>query len=177
MERDVDCSRLHREQLSDLARAEIGAVPERDELAVEVAEGRDRGSDREPQKGLALELVRCRRLPDVARWERPPPQEVVDARAGDSDEPALRPAFPRIEARAVTEGPLDRRARHVLGVRAVADPVGDVRVDPPDQRFGVREGIVRHGSQLVRLRAGIVAYPFVASLSLAAASAISALRG
>src|SRR5205823_8704068 len=118
MERDVDCSRLHREQLSDLARAEIGAVPERDELAVEVAEGRDRGSDREPQKGLALELVRCRRLPDVARWERPPAQEVVDARAGDSDEPALRPAFPRIEARAVTEGPLDRRARHVLGVRA-----------------------------------------------------------
>ncbi len=34
---------------------------------------------------------------------------------------------------------LEGLARDVLGVRPVADPVDDVRVDAPDRRLGVRE--------------------------------------
>ena len=66
-------------------------------------------------------------------------------------------ASPRrgIETVAVAQGTLDRGGGDVLGIRAVPDAVGDVGVDPPDQRLRVRQWVVvSHRLRLTPMFAG-----------------------
>ena len=66
---------------------------------------------------------------------------VADLSSRDADQPRGRIALAGVEAIAVAERAFDRRRGDVLGVRAVADPVCDVRVDAADQRLWVGERI------------------------------------
>src|SRR5581483_4870964 len=169
VERDLDRVRAQLEQLSDLARGEVGAVAERDELAVALVEPRHRLAELKPaERALLVPLARAlRRLVDR---RLPAERGVGDAAADDADEPGGRIAAARVEARAVAERTLEGLARDVLGVRPVADPVGDVRVDARDQRPRVGERVASHG-----LPPSTAIAPSAASSR--SSSAISGLRG
>ena len=69
MERDLDRVRLRPVELGDLARSEIGAVAERDQLAVAVLEVRDRARERNLAERLVLEVAVIGRRRDCSRRE------------------------------------------------------------------------------------------------------------
>jgi len=134
VQRDLDRVRPELEQLPDLPGGEIGAVTERDELAVAFVEPAERAGKVEPKRRVPFGHRQLWRVLDELQ---PAGEQVLDGASGDSDEPSRRRAPARVVARAVTERALERIRGRVLGVRAVAEPVSAVGVDPPDQRLGV----------------------------------------
>ena len=58
MERDVDGVLAHLEELPDLPRAEVRAVPQRDEVALALVESRDGVGHGEPAEDVGLEVAR-----------------------------------------------------------------------------------------------------------------------
>src|SRR5919204_6563256 len=134
MECDLDGVRLHPDDLSDLARGEIGAVTERDELALALVERGDGLRDLETPERIVLEIARRGLVLDIGLGETRRTRRLGDAPPCDADQPRNRVAFPRVVALAVPERPLERVARDVLGLHTRPDPVGDVRVDATDQR-------------------------------------------
>ena len=142
MQGDLDGVRLHVEHLADLARGEVGAVAQRDQLTVARAEQRDCVPEIEPRRGVCCQFSRRDLLGNALDGSRPLSEVLADAAPGDADEPGSGIAAARVEPVAVAQRTFDRRRRDVLSVRAVPDPVGDVRVDPPDQRLRVGERVV-----------------------------------
>jgi hypothetical protein len=135
--------RLHAEHFADLARAQIGAVPHRDQLAAALVEPLDCIRDDNALHGLALQVLTRRLLAHLRIRKRPAArQRIVDATAGDSKEPRQRTAARVVIARAVPQCTLEHFARHVLGVGPITEAVGDVRVDAPDQGRRVRERVL-----------------------------------
>src|SRR5215216_4760598 len=131
MQGHFDRIRLCPLELGDLARREVGAVAERDQLAVPLLEAPDRARNRDSPQRVVLEVAvvsGLQLLRDVLELRRPS----LDAAPRDPDQPRDRLALARVVALAVAEGPLERLARQVLGVWAVADAVGDVRVHALD---------------------------------------------
>ena len=96
--------------------------------------------------GLAVRWVGAR--PGVA-------ERLVDAAARDPDEPADRLALGGVERVAVAQRADEGLVRHVLGVGAVAQAVGDVGVHPADQGLGIAQRVGRHERSQPRVhRAG-----------------------
>ena len=146
MEGDVDGVRRQFEDLGDLARAEVGAVAERDELAVLRLEPRDGIDDGEALGDLVREILRRRLIVGLVGRQRPGTLVLHDAGARDADEPAERLPALRVVGRAVANGAQHRLARHVLGVRSGTDAIRNVRVDAPDQLVRPRERVAAHHS-------------------------------
>ena len=73
---------------------------------------------------------------------------IVDAATGDPDQP--RQGFPpgRVVALSIAERALEDLARDVFGIRPVAQPVRDIRVDAPDQLGRIGQWISTCHSQL-----------------------------
>ena len=141
VERDLDGVRLQADELADLAGGQVGAVAERDQLAVALAERRHRPAKVEPRRRVGIELSRRDLIGHLGDGERLRTEVLADLSSGDPDQPRSRFTLAGVEAVAVAERAFDRRRGDVLGVGAVADPVGDVRVDAADQRLGVGERI------------------------------------
>jgi hypothetical protein len=100
VERDFDRVRLRTLELCDLARGEIGAVAEGDQLAVTLLEPPDGAGEGDPAKGVVLEVAVVGRvdvLCGVLKCRRPS----LDAPARDPDQPRDRLAFLRVVALAV----------------------------------------------------------------------------
>ena len=119
----------HVEQLPDLARAQVGAVAQRDQFAVAIVESRD-GRRRPSADGRRRPRGRRRGQSLVERRDHGALAQVVVRRSARAM-PITQlsgVALARVVRRAVAQRALDRRARDILGVVAVADPVRDVRV-------------------------------------------------
>jgi hypothetical protein len=142
MQRDLDSVCLAPEGFAYLPRGEIRAVAERDQLMLRVAQRAQRDDEVEPSMSLIREVVRRGDLDLVREVDRALGEMVAELAACDANEPRQRLPAASIERRAVPKRTLERRRGHVLRVRAVTDAVGDVCVDPPDQRLGIREGVV-----------------------------------
>ena len=150
---DLDGVRLHVEHLADLARGEVGAVAQRDQFPVARAEERHRLPQIEPEGGVRCELARGDLLRDALDGNRPLAEVLADAAPGDPDQPGCGVAAAGVEPVAVAQRALERGRGDVLGVGAVPDPVGDVGVDPPDQRLRVGERVaVSHRLRLTAIR-------------------------
>ena len=141
MERHLDRVRLQAEELADLAGSQVGAVAERDQLAVAVAERRHRLAKIEPRRRVGIELSRRDLVRQLRHGERLRAEVLADLSSGNADQPRGRIALAGVEAVAVAERAFESRRGDVLGVGPVADPVGDVRVDAVDQRLWVGERI------------------------------------
>ena len=153
VQRNLDGVRLHVEHLADLARGEVGAVAQGDQLPVARAEQRDRLPEIEPEGGVRGELARGDLLGDVLDGNRLLAEVLADAAPGDPDQPGCGVAAARVEPVAVAQRTLERGRGDVLRVGAVPDPVGDVGVDPPDQRLRVGERVaVSHRLRLTPIR-------------------------
>src|SRR5436190_5186982 len=143
VEGDLDRIRPQAQLLADLPRGQVGAVPERDQLLVAGVEPLDRVPERQPPDGFFLEVagrrLRGRLRHRLGGWR----DGIDDAPAGDSDQPRDRLALPMVVAVAIAQRSLEHIARDVLSIRAVTDPVGDVRIDPADERFRISERIAR----------------------------------
>jgi len=150
VERDLDGVDAHPEQLADLLRGQVGAVAEGDELAVACVEGGDGAGELEPPDGVAGEVARGRPLRHLLDRLLAVGHVRGDAAARDPDQPRDRVALRRVEAVAVAERAREGLGGDVLRVGAVADPVGDVRVDAANQPLRVGEGVAPHRLSLVR---------------------------
>ena len=131
------------EQLRDLPRRQVGAVAERDQLAVALVELRDRSRHASRRTSSSSRSPVARPRPSLIR-RRLGARPAVDAAAGDPDQPGDRLALRRVVARAVAERALERLTRHVLGFGAGADPVGDVGVDRRISGSGLARGSPRN---------------------------------
>jgi len=142
MKSDLDRVRPQSENLPNLTRAEIGAVAQRQEIPGALVEAVHGCRDRQAADGVALEILRrglVREFGTTDLWAAK--ASIVDAAASDAEKPWHGLSARLVIARAVTKRPLEYLAGHILGVGPVADPVGDIGIDPPDQGTWVREGI------------------------------------
>src|SRR5438067_8270061 len=87
VERHLDCVRLKSEHLGDLASRQVGAVLERDELAVALAEAGHRGCELESTRGVVLEIAGCRRLRRLVDELEPVSEELADTAPRDPEQP------------------------------------------------------------------------------------------
>ena len=140
MERDLYGIRPQSEDLRDLPRLQVRAITHGDEFALARVEGRDRRVKIDSAYDFLLEITGGRDI-CVIRHRVPRPHHRLQLTTGDPDQPGDGVAFRRLVATAITKCALEYVARDVLGVRAVADPVGDVRVDATDQLLWLREWI------------------------------------
>jgi hypothetical protein len=148
-----DGVRAQVERLGDLARCQVGAVAQRDQLAVALVEARDRVRQHEAPESHILEVALVKalgNLPGELEGRRPP----LDQPSGDADQPGQRLTFLRVVALAVAERPFEGLARQVLRVRPTADAVRDVRVDALDQGLRVAERVNPKQRSLPRRRCG-----------------------
>ena len=145
MEAHLDRVRADPQVLRDLRRGQIGAVAEGDQLAITLVELLDRGPQLEPANGFLLDLTSgVREL--GRRLALPPGVGLADATAGDSEQLGDRGALLRVVPVPVADRALERLADDVLGVGPVAETVGGVRVDAPDQRLWLGKWIAgEHG--------------------------------
>jgi hypothetical protein len=90
VERHLNGIRLQTEDLPDLARGEIGAVSERDEVLGTLVEALNRCCNREPLERLAFEIFGRADLQLLAGLGARPPHRVVYAAACDPDQPRQR---------------------------------------------------------------------------------------
>jgi hypothetical protein len=137
VERDLDGVRLELEQIGDLADLQIGAVAQRDQLPVALAESGDGGVECEPVDRIRLEIARRLDLRRLARKRRARRKSTLNRPPRDAEQPGDRLSLGRVVAVAIPERVLEDVARDVLCVRPVAQPVRGVRVDAPEQRLRV----------------------------------------
>ena len=105
---------------------------------VELEHGR---ADAQPVDDVRLEAPRRRPVGLDVRDGGLREEDVVDAATRDPEQPGDRLSLAPVVRAAVAERALERVARRVLRVGTVAEAVGRVRVDAPDQRLGMRERI------------------------------------
>src|SRR5581483_10095564 len=129
-----------------LARRESRAVAQRDQVAGALVEPADRVGERHALDRLEADVLRGGRLVFLVQRLRPDARDelIVHAPARDAQQPGERAAACVVEARAVSQRPLEHLARDVLGLGAVPQAVGDVGVHAPDQRLGICERIHAH---------------------------------
>src|SRR4051812_16432210 len=129
MQGDLDRVRPLVEQLGDLAHLEVGAVAERNELAVALAKTGDRSPHGQPLERVRLDVLRGAHVVHLRAHGGPAAKVICDAGARDAEHPGLLRSLCGIEARAVAKRTLERAAGHILRLRPVPDPVGNVRID------------------------------------------------
>jgi hypothetical protein len=109
---DFDRIRLRPLELGDLARRQVGALAESDQLAVTLLEACDRSGERDPPQRVVPELAvvgSVQLLGCMLELWRP----ALDAATCDPDQPRDRFALAGVVALAVAEGPLERLARQI----------------------------------------------------------------
>ena len=142
MKGDLDRVRLHSEDLANLSRAEVGAVPQGDQVLGALVEPREHAGHGQPLQRLSLDVFAGRLVRRLDRRSRRTAcQRIVDAATRDPEEPGQSMSSSLVVACAVPKGALEHLARHVFGVGTVPDPVGDVGVHAPDQRRRIRERV------------------------------------
>ena len=128
------------ERLGDLPRGEIGAVAERDQLAVAVVEARDSTRQGQTADRCFFEVARIGAFGELG-CELEAWRSTFDQAPRDSDQPGERLAFARVVALAIAQSTLKSLAREVLRVRPGADAIGDICIDPPNQRLRVPQRV------------------------------------
>jgi hypothetical protein len=149
VEGDLDGIRLNSQNVTNLPCREVGAISKRNEFLVSLFESRDRGHEAQAPRGVFLQIAGCGHLSRFVDELAPVTERVVDASSRDPEQPCDGVAERGVIGLAVTQRALERVARDVLGVGTVAEPVRDVRVDAPDQRFGIPERVGVEQSQPV----------------------------
>lgn len=114
VERDLDRVRALAQELGDLARAQIAAVAEGEQLAVELREDPHAGGEVEPARGLLGDVGRVGALGPFRCGYQLRCRRVGDAAAGDADQPGKGLAPARVVALPVAKGPLEALAGDVL---------------------------------------------------------------
>ena len=120
MKRNLHRIRLQAQDLADLAGGEIGAVAQRDQIARTLVEAPHRGGNREPLQGLHFQIFAGGQVRLMTAFGPGPCHGVVDAAAGDPDQPRQRLPTGRVVALAVAQGAFEDLARNVFGIGPVA---------------------------------------------------------
>jgi hypothetical protein len=151
MQRNLDSVGPTPENFADPPRSQIRAVAQGNQLALGVVEHAERDGKVEPRVSVVGQILPRRGFDAVYGVQAALREVTADLMSRNREQPGNRLTAPRIKSRPIPQCALKRRGRDVLSVRAIADSVGDERVDAPNQQLRVRKRIVSDHQRSVSL--------------------------